>query len=213
VSPHAERAGAGKTEKLHDRILHGGGCLHPPLIDSRTSSGFVCRPTFSHSRGSPVDRQARWLLHFPKPGRPARSAPEDSIRGPPVASCKGTVARRLRCASGSDCLHLFGSQSLSADRPVAACELVDLHPGDASHALALHGGHRFGHLLDQLLLLARRENVTDDVNIDEWSIPRIPGSSFDRGEPLGAAHSADALAAVAAGPRNLVSTETSLRKV
>src|SRR3954454_11719422 len=61
----------------------------------------------------------------------------------------------------------LGGELLPADRPVAALRLLDVHPGDSAHALALDVDHRIGELLDHLALLLGVEDAFDELDIDD----------------------------------------------
>src|ERR687898_2337882 len=73
--------------------------------------------------------------------------------------------RRL---SGRERLDVVGAQRLAADAPVAACDLLDDDPGHRAHILAFDRDHRVGEALDDLALLVGREDVLDELDVDEW---------------------------------------------
>src|ERR687897_1932312 len=77
-------------------------------------------------------------------------------------------SRGLGGHAGREGLDVLGAQRLSAHAPVAACDLLDDDPGHRAHVLALDRDHRVGEALDDLALLVGREDVLDELDIDDW---------------------------------------------
>src|SRR5947207_13187853 len=64
-------------------------------------------------------------------------------------------------------LDVVGNEGLTADTPLATGDLLDQAPRDRSQLLALDRDHRVGEALDDLLLLKRREDALDELDLDE----------------------------------------------
>src|SRR5918994_7952271 len=90
-------------------------------------------------------------------------------------------SRGLGGHAGREGLDVLGAQRLAADAPVAACDLLDDDPGHRAHVLALDRHHRVGEALDDLVLLVGREDVLDELDVDErhgssWWLDGLAGS-------------------------------------
>jgi hypothetical protein len=73
----------------------------------------------------------------------------------------GRLAGRAR-GEGS---HVVGPERLTADAPVATVDLLDDHPGDASHVLSFDRDHRIGEALDDLSLLLGCEDSSISLTL------------------------------------------------
>lgn len=67
-------------------------------------------------------------------------------------------------------VNIGGGQRFTADRPVSLFVLLNADPGHAPHRLAFDSDHRLSDLLYQFPLLARREDILDDFDIDHWHL-------------------------------------------
>src|SRR5437762_10089212 len=89
----------------------------------------------------------------------------------------------------------------AADRPFAAFDFLDAHPGHRPHRLAFDRDHRVGNLLDHALFLLGCENALDELDIDEGhgANPLLMTSQDRPGEASSVAGSAAASSGTESG--------------
>ncbi len=145
-------SGAGLGYQLASVIAGGPAPLIAAAILENTGSSFwisvyivgcavVSLIALAAMRTGRAGRRAR----LPRTGEPAQAA---------------GVARGQR-------LDVGGGQRLPADAPRAAPHVLDHHPGDRAHVLALHRDHGLGQRLHDLRLLVVAEHALDDLHVDQ----------------------------------------------
>src|SRR5215470_6711186 len=130
-------------------------------VSSRPSS--APRPT----NESAARKSSRAFRRAPIPN-PSSRILTTSEHGEGTTAAAVPPGSRLRGFAGQQCLHVCCRKRLTAHGPVAALNLVDHHPGDRAHVLALDAHHGVGDALDDGALLALREDAFDDLHIDQW---------------------------------------------
>src|SRR5215217_2343197 len=116
-----------------------------------------------------------------------RTAPSAGRFAPLIGTARRPVAHSMELTTPVDDFALvasggragrqrvdrLGGQSLPADRPVAALDLVDDAPRHAAHVLALDADHRVREPFGDLRLLLGREDALDELDVDEGHVPLL----------------------------------------
>src|ERR1022692_373146 len=85
----------------------------------------------------------------------------------PPCHRRSTSAGDSRRSLALQRVDVSSGETVPADAPVTALDLLDDHPRHRTQALALDLHHRLGQLVDYLALLVRGEYPFDQANIDE----------------------------------------------
>ena len=118
----------------------------------------VCRNFISLFKQQPLVQGEAFCPRHRKAG----ALSDSGFRQPP-RGISSSLGGRLLQTTG-----VAGGDDLAADAPVAVFDFVDFNQRIRAQRFAFDGDHDFGHFLDHLLLLRRREHVFDYLNIYQW---------------------------------------------